>query len=107
MIHAPTLSTCRTSVVLWLGDLKEKYGIDLGVGAHKKVLHEAQEYRDSPNLEEWADVFISLMSSAHAQHWGEAELIQAIEDKVGILRTRTWYQKEDGTYQHTVKPTWD
>jgi hypothetical protein len=95
----PTLAACANNARAWTAALMVQE-IDLRTNAHLKVAHEGQEYADNPSLEEAADVFISLFVSMAHHGWTNADLANAVWDKMAVNRERTWYKKADGTYQH-------
>lgn len=75
-------------------------GIDLTSNAHLKVEHEAQEFADTPTVEEAADVVIAVLGALHQQGLGIEDLAAAMITKIAINRNRTWARTADGTYQH-------
>lgn len=83
----------------WFGVLLSR-GFSLHA-QHIKVFEEAREYADDPeNIEELADVFITVVGALVQQGWSVNDLALAVETKMSINEKRTWRQKADGTNQH-------
>lgn len=83
----------------WFGVLVSR-GFSL-YAQHLKVFEEAREYADdNENIEELADVFITVMGALVQQGWTIDDLAVAIDSKMSINEKRTWRQMPDGTNQH-------
>lgn len=90
-------ATYRTHA--WFGVLVTK-GFSLEA-QHLKVKGEAEEYSEDPqNIEELADVFITVIGALVQQGWSVNDLAVAVDTKMAINEKRTWRQQADGTNQH-------
>lgn len=87
------------SATRWF-DLLKVQGIDITKSAHIKARKEAQEFEETPTLEEGADVIIAVVGALHCRGYSLMQLGQAIVKKVQVNRQRTWRQTDDGTWQH-------
>lgn len=65
-----------------------------------KMGKEALEFRESPSLEEGADVVLCLLGWLDLEGHSVYDLFDAIEAKIIKNMTRTWTRLPDGTYQH-------
>lgn len=98
---APLIGDLAVEVTDWFEQLQVQ-GLVFSLEAQaKKFLGEAQELADEPHrMEEAADVFVSLMGTLWVQGKDLQDLAQAVQDKLVVLRQRTWALQPDGTYQH-------
>lgn len=92
------LTLAAHGITVWFGKLRLA-GFDTD-NQRLKVLKEAQEFADTPTLEEAADVFITIVGACQVHGWSMRELAGAVDAKMKINRQRTWEQLPDGTYQH-------
>lgn len=88
-----------SDAVEWLLGLAEN-GPDLAATAHVKAVHEAVELELNPSLEELADVALCLIGVAVHNGWSWEQVSAAMQDKVEVNKSRVWYQKLDGSWQH-------
>lgn len=99
---APLIGDMAVEITTWFEQLQVEKGLSFALEPQaKKFLNEAQEFADEPHrMDEAADVFISLIGTLWVQDKDLADLAQAVQDKLVVLRERTWAVASDGTYQH-------
>lgn len=103
---APLIGDVTVDITTWFEQLQVQ-GLNFSLDKQAlKFRNEAAEFADEPErMDEAADVFISLIGTLWVQNKDLADLAQAVEDKMVVLRTRTWAVAPDGTYQHvTAEP---
>ena len=98
-MSALSLDQLKTEIEEWL---VETFGPEGGdQGALEKFREEAQELYENPDdPHEAADVFITLVGHCYR---ADIRLLDAIAEKLAIIRTRTWERTGEGVYHH-VKP---
>jgi NTP pyrophosphatase (non-canonical NTP hydrolase) len=69
-------------------------------GLIEHVAEEAQEFADTPNSEEAADMVITLFMWAQV---AGIDLVQAVKDKVDINELRDWVVLDSGSYHRAGK----
>lgn len=107
---APLIGDVTVEVTDWFEQLQVEQGLTFSLEKQaRKFRNEAEEFAAEPErLDEAADVFISLMGTLWMQGKDLADLAQAVQDKMVVLRTRTWTTTSDGTYQHVRStPDWN
>lgn len=99
---APLIGDVSAEVTAWFEQLQVEQGLTFTVEKQaRKFRNEAEEFAAEPGkMDEAADVFISLLGTLWVQNKDLQDLAQAVNDKMVVLRTRTWATAPDGTYQH-------
>lgn len=104
----PLIGDVTADVTYWFEQLQAEKGLSFSLPVQaRKFRDEAEEFADEPHrMDEAADVFISLIGTLWVQGKDLADLAQAVQDKLEVLKGRSWAVAPNGTYQH-VTPDWD
>lgn len=67
----------------------------------KKLKIEADEAIEEPtDILEYSDCLLTLLAAAYKAGFTSKDLLDASNEKLEILKTRTWIKLTDGSYQH-------